>query len=159
MVKIQCFRRIQLAVYQATLAKSIVIGYHTSIWINGEEILFDKCGIQVYPHCRGRTPLQLIDLGLSIHSMHDAMRVLSPHFKPGTYDLIHKNCNSFSDCMLYFLLGLRLDPLYSTTERQLKEFLGLKFWEVVMDSIYNSNHARFSVDDVVEEIDQLPYEF
>merc|ERR1712137_994895 len=54
--------------------------------------------------------------------------------------------------MGYYMLGLRLDPLYSTTERHLKEFLGLKFWDVVMDSISNSNHARFSVDNSLKNL-------
>eukprot|EP00439_Symbiodinium_sp_Y106_P017688 s5256_g2.t1 len=37
---------------------------------------------------------------------------LSGHFQPGSYDLLRKNCNTFTDCALYFLCGKRLDSLF-----------------------------------------------
>merc|ERR1719510_412125 len=43
--------------------------------------------------------------------------VLRPHFLPGTYDLLRKNCNSFSDCALFVLLGRRLDEKYRSLEK------------------------------------------
>eukprot|EP00913_Durusdinium_trenchii_P035478 g33202.t1 len=43
--------------------------------------------------------------------------ILEPLFQPGTYDMLRKNCNSFSDCALFCLLGKRLDDKYRTLER------------------------------------------
>ncbi|OLQ12253.1 hypothetical protein AK812_SmicGene3836 [Symbiodinium microadriaticum] len=41
---------------------------------------------------------------------------LSGHFQPGSYDLLRKNCNTFTDCALYFLCGKRLDMRYKAVE-------------------------------------------
>ena len=38
---------------------------------------------------------------------------LREHFARNTYDLLRKNCNTFSDVALAFLLGRRLDPKYN----------------------------------------------
>jgi hypothetical protein len=39
-------------------------------------------------------------------------KALAPFFKRSSYDLLRKNCNSFSDCALFCLLGVRLDSTY-----------------------------------------------
>ncbi|CAJ1416951.1 unnamed protein product [Effrenium voratum] len=44
------------------------------------------------------------------------MAMLTAYFRPGTYDLLRKNCNSFTSCALHFLLGAMLDPKYSSME-------------------------------------------
>jgi len=45
------------------------------------------------------------------------LAVLEPHFEAGTYDLLRKNCNTFSDCALYFLIQRRLHSRYVKLER------------------------------------------
>merc|ERR1712032_117988 len=42
---------------------------------------------------------------------------MRPHFKPGSYDVLKKNCNTCSDCALGYLLGRRLDAEFSSLER------------------------------------------
>ncbi|CAE8718615.1 unnamed protein product, partial [Polarella glacialis] len=42
---------------------------------------------------------------------------LSDHFRPGTYDLLRKNCNTFSDCALYLLCGRRLDSSFRSLDQ------------------------------------------
>merc|ERR1719210_2582401 len=56
------------------------------------------------------------------------MTALQPHFLPGTYDLLRKNCNSFSDCALAYLLGMRLDDKYRAPEKlgaQWDKYIGI----------------------------------
>merc|ERR1712032_374276 len=45
------------------------------------------------------------------------LKALKPHFKVDTYDLLRKNCNSFSDCALFYLLDVRLEPKYRDLEK------------------------------------------
>jgi len=156
MAKLSDENRVQLAVSYATVAKGIVVGFHTAVCIDGDEISFNNFGIQTCPRSRQKKgSKKLFDLGFCTYSTNDVFQAFFHFFKPGSYDIIHKNCNSFTDCVLYFLLGLRLDPLYTTTERHLKDFPGVKLWEMVVDSLYDSNH--FSVDNVIRELDELPY--
>jgi len=42
---------------------------------------------------------------------------LGEHFQPGTYDMLYKNCNSFTDCALFFLCEQRLWPGFRVAER------------------------------------------
>ena len=37
------------------------------------------------------------------------LSALRPHFQGGSYDLLRKNCNSFSDCAVFYLLRQRID--------------------------------------------------
>lgn len=43
-------------------------------------------------------------------------RVLRPHFHQDSYDLLRKNCNSFSDVLLGILVGERLSKEYKFLE-------------------------------------------
>jgi len=61
--------------------------------------------------------MQLIDFGSSFRSGEDLFLLLDCHFRPGTYDLIRKSCNSFSDCALFVLVRQRLDRKYRALER------------------------------------------
>jgi len=87
-------------------------GYHTSVVIGLEEFYFSPAGISssMTLESHGDTvALQRISMGPSRYSGSDMLSVLEGHFAPGTYDLLKKNCNSFTDCALYFLCGERLD--------------------------------------------------
>eukprot|EP00756_Hemistasia_phaeocysticola_P047829 Hpha_TRINITY_DN2228_c0_g1::TRINITY_DN2228_c0_g1_i1::g.25482::m.25482 len=93
--------------------------YHTSVVVDGEEYFFDGSGINTTSNLashQGAEPT-IIDMGKSRRSGSDLKSALSKHFGPGTYDLLLKNCNSFSDAALMFLLGRRIDPSYRQLER------------------------------------------
>jgi hypothetical protein len=45
------------------------------------------------------------------------LKALQPYFNAGTYDLLRKNCNCFTDCALFYLLGQRLDQKYRSLEK------------------------------------------
>lgn len=48
------------------------------------------------------------------------MKYLNPYFVEGSYDIISKNCNSFTDAALYFLTKTRLGAQFSRLERMLR---------------------------------------
>merc|ERR1712048_994542 len=41
---------------------------------------------------------------------------MNRYFLPGSYDLLRKNCNSFTDCAICYLIGARLDKKYRMLE-------------------------------------------
>ncbi|CAE8594208.1 unnamed protein product, partial [Polarella glacialis] len=59
----------------------------------------------------------LLELGVSCISGAALFEALWPHFKEGTYDLLRKNCNSFSDAAIFYLMGTQLDPKYKALDR------------------------------------------
>merc|ERR1712187_227734 len=68
----------------------------------------------------------------------------------GTYDLLQKNCNSFSDCALFFLLGKRLDTKYRSLEKR-----GKSFPSVMKSMGYEKNDKAdgFDVEEVILGLD------
>mmetsp|Transcript_55999 Transcript_55999/g.126352 ORF Transcript_55999/g.126352 Transcript_55999/m.126352 type:complete len:178 (+) Transcript_55999:41-574(+) len=103
----------QLPKYQA---------YHTSVLVDDFEYSFGsqgvECnrGLQSHRHLP-KGPPKVLDQGVSQVSPEEMLQALRPHFQAETYDLLRKNCNSFTDCCLFFLLGVRLDRRYRTIER------------------------------------------
>lgn len=86
-------------------------GYHSSVLVAGEEYFFTWTGISVSSKCishDGNKDVQRMFIGISEHSGCAMVEFLEEHFKPHTYDLLSKNCNSFTDCALYFLCEQRL---------------------------------------------------
>merc|ERR1711971_281466 len=57
------------------------------------------------------------DMGMSQHSGHSMKMALERHLLPGTYDLLRKNCNSFSDLAIWYLLHKRLPDQYRRLEK------------------------------------------
>lgn len=95
--------------------------YHTSVKVDELEYSFSGEGIVVGKglpsHMRLSDPPQVVYMGLTSLSGDAMKKHLTGFFKRGTYDLLRKNCNSFSDCALYFLLDMRLDPTYRGLEQ------------------------------------------
>lgn len=95
--------------------------YHTSITLNGNEFAFSSRGIvvgqgwQSHAHLRGHPTV--CEMGFTSISPAQMLEKLRPHFREGTYDLLRKNCNSYSDCALSLLLDQRLDMKYRTLEK------------------------------------------
>eukprot|EP00440_Ansanella_granifera_P021710 gb/GFBE01023565.1/.p1 GENE.gb/GFBE01023565.1/~~gb/GFBE01023565.1/.p1 ORF type:complete len:267 (+),score=45.90 gb/GFBE01023565.1/:1-801(+) len=94
-------------------------GYHTSVLVAGEEYYFCPqgicCSARVVSH--PQHALKRIYVGLSQASGSELLEFLTEHFRSGSYDLLRKNCNSFTDCALHFLCEQRLDLQYRTVEK------------------------------------------
>lgn len=116
------------ATNKVALAVSVLGGipgamaYHSSVVVNGQEFFFNHSGIGTSKNLASHQVMseqepQVFDMGLSRYSGPQLMAALSKHFEHGTYDLLNKNCNSFTDCALFFLRKKRLDPKYCMLER------------------------------------------
>merc|ERR1712187_233920 len=105
------------------------------------------------------------DMGFTEVAPWQMYQALSPYFGPGTYDLIRKNCNCFSDCALFYLLGDRLEYKYRAVERlgkagqsrfglmNMLNKMGMKYQE-------NPSAAGFKNDEVVRHLSEvygIPY--
>lgn len=65
---------------------------------------------------------KLVPMGYSRHTGSDLKRQLEAIFQSGSYDLLRKNCNSFSDCALFVLLGKRIPKQFRTMEEMGKNY-------------------------------------
>jgi len=104
---------------------SVPEAYHTSVVVDDKEYCFTRSGVVCNPSCKSHArfqsgPAQVVYVGMSHVSGEDMLKGLKPHFAPGTYDLLRKNCNSFSDCALFYLLRRRLDGQYRILEQMLE---------------------------------------
>lgn len=94
--------------------------YHTSVLIDNEEYQFDGSGICVSrglsSHQRFTRGHELIFVGHTLQSPKAMVALLAAHFQPGSYDLLRKNCNSFSSCALHYLLEASMDSKNSCME-------------------------------------------
>jgi len=143
--------------------------YHTSIIVDDVEYLFDDAGVERCRYFADRRPVshsvldsetKIVHMGSTTIDPLEMMRALRQLFAPGSYDLIRKNCNSFCDCALFYLLSVRLDPRYRELERIAKwgqknfglmnalKMTGLRYHE-------NPRAADFKVDDAVRKLAAL----
>merc|ERR1712083_774945 len=65
------------------------------------------------------------------------------------YDLLRKNCNSFSDCAIFYLLGKRIPKQFRAMEQ-----MGQSMASMVPDYTPNKAADGFDVEDVCKRIDQ-----
>jgi len=106
-----------------------VAAYHTSVILGEKEYYFDSQGIisapALWSHLLGQSKrprefkTEVINVGSSAHTGLALAHGLLPFFEKGSYDVLHKNCNVFSDAALYFLTRKRLDGRFSRLERLL----------------------------------------
>eukprot|EP00931_Biecheleriopsis_adriatica_P004619 TRINITY_DN106260_c0_g1_i1.p1 TRINITY_DN106260_c0_g1~~TRINITY_DN106260_c0_g1_i1.p1 ORF type:complete len:330 (+),score=49.40 TRINITY_DN106260_c0_g1_i1:55-990(+) len=105
-----------------------ISAYHTSVILGGREYYFATEGMASAPplfshrHSSGRpppSPTQVISVGGSMLCGNSLTEALRPFFMKGSYDVLHKNCNSFTDAALFFLTGRRLDARFTRLERLL----------------------------------------
>jgi len=150
--------------YSVQIAASVLFGippfanaYHTSIVVQGEEYFFSDSGIcyddKLISHS-GNTP-EIIEVGRTDHSGTELWWALQSHFRPGTYDLLRKNCNSFSDAALFFLTRARLETKYSALERMGTTSPALV--GTVTNGMYVPNPIaeNFNIEDVIEAVTKL----
>lgn len=90
--------------------------YHTSILVDGIEYYFGPSGVNSTTDCGSHRNLRnkpsVLPMGRSRIPGEEMKRMVSKLFRAGSYDVIQKNCNTFSDCALYYLLGSRLGWRY-----------------------------------------------
>lgn len=150
------FNKVELAATELFSVK-VFTAYHTSVLVNGEEFFFSDSGIftdrQLNSH--QQKPSERIPLGYSEKTGSQLLQALRPHFRPGTYDLVRKNCNSFSDSAVFFLLGTRLERRFTALER-----LGQANTDMlsqVTKGMYMPNAAaeNFSVETVLSALDKF----
>jgi len=150
---------VQLAASELFNVPGLATAYHTSVLVNGEEFFFSDSGIlwdRALTSHQGK-PSELIDVGFSPYTGVQLLNALQPHFMPGSYDLIRKNCNSFSDVALHFLLRKRLDKKYSALER-LGQRASPDMLQRFTKGMYVPNHVAnsFSPETVIQEVNKQP---
>eukprot|EP00913_Durusdinium_trenchii_P024844 g23319.t1 len=99
-----------------------------------------------------------IKVGTSKATGQELLNFMSEHFTPGSYDFLRKNCNSFTDCALYFLCQKRLDLRYRAMEKlgwMAESQTGLL--HSISEGEYTANPAAegFNVEEILEEIAEL----
>lgn len=133
-------------------------GYHTSVLVAGAEYFFSPLGIvhsPVITSHKSNPEMKLFHMGLSKYSGMDLMEFLDQYFPLGHYDLLRCNCNSFSDCALYFLCEQRLDLKYRSLEALGKigdDYAGIIQKISAGEYVPNPRSVDFSVDDVISDI-------
>mmetsp|Transcript_6004 Transcript_6004/g.14871 ORF Transcript_6004/g.14871 Transcript_6004/m.14871 type:complete len:270 (+) Transcript_6004:2549-3358(+) len=99
---------------------------------------------------RSTKKMQVIFMGKSNKTGQSVLNALNQYFPSGHYDLLRKNCNSFSDVALFYCLGIRLDKKF----RQMEQ-LGQRFGSMALGDQYqpNPNAEGFDVEKIIEKID------
>mmetsp|Transcript_38850 Transcript_38850/g.82640 ORF Transcript_38850/g.82640 Transcript_38850/m.82640 type:complete len:204 (-) Transcript_38850:35-646(-) len=154
---------VDLAATPLTPAVPGLQAFHTSILLNGAEYYFDKKGIvcggdmrshRMFTKIHGKTLVKT--MGLTTLTSEDMCAALRPYFESGTYDMLRKNCNSFSDCALFYLLDMRLDAQHRGLE-QLGATVDMHASVVQMltEGKYHPNPkaAEFDIEQVIKRID------
>eukprot|EP00928_Gymnodinium_smaydae_P092484 TRINITY_DN76366_c0_g1_i1.p2 TRINITY_DN76366_c0_g1~~TRINITY_DN76366_c0_g1_i1.p2 ORF type:complete len:229 (-),score=11.88 TRINITY_DN76366_c0_g1_i1:110-715(-) len=135
--------------------------YHTSVVVEGLEYSFSMEGVTHGPDLISHRhlpdgPPTVTYMGLTSIEGKEMFRALTSYFEMGTYDLLRKNCNSFSDCALFYLLDIRLDPAYRGLE-QIGEAADRNAGVVqkISGGEYSPNPraARFDLEKVIRQID------
>jgi len=149
---------VELAASELFKLPGMGAAYHTSVVVNGEEFFFSDSGIfcdRTFASHQG-TPTERQAIGYSKYTGKNLLKALHVHFRPGTYDLIRKNCNNFSDAALYFLLRKRLERRFSAIER-MATWASKETVARVTNGMYQPNElaANFKVENVIVALDKL----
>lgn len=154
--------RVELAATRLGPSIAGLQAYHTSVVVDDVEYCFSMEGVtrghdlKSHGHLPN-APAQVTYMGLTSIKGEAMQEYLRSHFKRGSYDLLRKNCNSFSDCSLYFLLDDRLDPKYRGLEQighAADKRAGLVQRLTGGDYLPNPEADPFSVEDIVGFIDK-----
>eukprot|EP00435_Cladocopium_sp_Y103_P046808 s1477_g13.t1 len=177
-------------------------GYHTSVIVDSHEYFFDSIGIleapPLFSHTldqqaegQGQSQASASDedgavsdgpvkkrntvvtpMGYSSQSGRQLVAALQQHFERGTYDVFYKNCNTFTDCALYYLTKTRLPGSYNRIERLVtatktvsigllnvifKTYLENATGVEVEGDVYTPNplSSDFSVDGLIRKLEGL----
>lgn len=114
-------RRVEMVYTQFGPGLPGIKAYHTSIIIDGREYSFGNTGLEEAPPMTSHKHLtrasDILPLGHTTLAGEEMVMALHQFFGLGTYDMLRKNCNTFSDCAMFFLLGIRLNPGFCELER------------------------------------------
>mmetsp|Transcript_7529 Transcript_7529/g.22161 ORF Transcript_7529/g.22161 Transcript_7529/m.22161 type:complete len:179 (-) Transcript_7529:67-603(-) len=120
--------------------------YHTSVVIDGIEYSFSAAGIVqnrgIQTHIPYRNTPEIFDCGMTHVSGRTMRAALRKDFQRNSYDLLRKNCNSFSECALYYLCGSHLKDEFRILEkigRTVDQHTG--FINVISGGYYRKNAA------------------
>jgi len=133
-------------------------GYHTSVLLGGEEFYFSPFGIcwshKITSH--DSTDVKRIFMGTSDLSSKEILAALSDEFRPGSYDILRKNCNAFTDGCLYLLCRKRLDANFKAAEMlaQVADSAGLVQTLTFGAYTRNEKAAGFDLEAVIAKIDE-----
>mmetsp|Transcript_46277 Transcript_46277/g.110110 ORF Transcript_46277/g.110110 Transcript_46277/m.110110 type:complete len:623 (-) Transcript_46277:226-2094(-) len=129
--------------------------YHTSVLLDEDEFVFSSAGISVNrgPASHQQTP-QIVELGRTDCTRERLLSTLGSYFQPDTYDLLRKNCNSFTDCALYLLVQQRLDAKYRTLDGLAAQHVDSPLLQAVAGGMYRQNPraADFDVQQVLRAV-------
>lgn len=141
--------------------------YHTSLLVSGQEYFFDPSGVQQrkFPY-RGEYELvpashtdkkqtAIYPVGQTMRTGKELVEKLREHFEPGSYDLIAKNCNAFTDCALAFFLSRRLPKKFYAAESFGKD-INAGVLSLASGGRYKSNPMAqcFDIEATVMRIDE-----
>jgi len=139
--------------------------YHSSVLLGDLELSFSMLGItilqgpQSHEHLPRSEESETRDMG-KVRCV-DAVSLRSkllPHFRHNTYDLLRKNCNSFSDVCLFALVGARLDRDYRHLEQAsliMENSFGLIQRLTRGKYIPNPDAEAFMVEEVLAKLDGM----
>ncbi|CAD7951630.1 unnamed protein product [Amoebophrya sp. A25] len=96
--------------------------------------------------------MKLIKMGKSNKTGSQVVAALSQYFPAGHYDLLRKNCNSFSDVAIFYCLGKRIDSSFRRMES-----LGSSWKGILAGQGYEENPKAegFDVEEIVAKIDPM----
>lgn len=125
-----------------------LLGYHSSVLIDGEEYYFTPSGIRCYPKLSShkRMSVERVEVGKSVLGGTALLDALSKHFQPRTYDLLRKNCNNFTDCGLVLLTGQRLDSRLRSVESIGQMVDSMMLVQILSGGRYTPNEQASSYD-------------
>jgi len=144
--------------------------YHSSVVVNGDEYSFSDGGIAFAQDLLSHTQMTeqrqqqgqqqastsqptVIDFGMSHYTGSQLKAKLESYFLPGTYDLLRKNCNTFSDVAIFYLVHKRMDKRYRAMEKLGSSFSGLVQGFSGGQYTPNPKAADFDIEKVIQEID------
>jgi len=125
--------------------------YHTSVEVNGIEYSFSDGGVmtstnrashqvqQNDPQSRHGT--EVVTIGFTNKTGTMMQDSVVKYFSAGTYDLLRKNCNCFSDCAIWYLCKIRLHQDYRSLEKK-----GQKYPSIAKYFTQESNPKAASYD-------------
>jgi hypothetical protein len=130
--------------------------------VGWRELFFGNSGITSSDTClshHNNPDIEMIDMGITQFSHLDVVRVMRKHFMPGTYDIVLKNCNSFTDCALYMMCEQRLAWHFRGLDTFVRQVDGRGFFRSLLPAKYHPNPlcADWQLEHVLGQIDvELP---
>eukprot|EP00929_Paragymnodinium_shiwhaense_P022334 TRINITY_DN14299_c0_g1_i1.p1 TRINITY_DN14299_c0_g1~~TRINITY_DN14299_c0_g1_i1.p1 ORF type:complete len:206 (+),score=21.40 TRINITY_DN14299_c0_g1_i1:171-788(+) len=165
------WRRVQLAISEFPASKDWILpaghrAYHCSIVFEGQEYCFTQNGIQVVPVKDGdqvppshknKADTHLYEIERTRICPCALLSKLHPFFEAGTYDLVGKNCNTFTDVALALLVSRRLPKAYTTLEALAKGVPDVLSFASGGKYQANPKAYSFNPDAVIMQLDQNAY--